>query len=159
MVCRNRRLIQMNPNLLNKFRPFPSMDLSHDGDIEHSGVNNCQNEKFIMTTSLGPGNEPLENFFWKVPNGSRSNGSLMAHLQFRATYPPQLINPTLDHLALKYVNCNPAQVSTRSPSVPLANWRTTWRSRQRSACSWTTPNCDWTRSFWMNTRLATRMMC
>lgn len=31
------------------------MDLSHDGDIEHSGVNNCQNEKYIMTTSLGPG--------------------------------------------------------------------------------------------------------
>ena len=35
------------------------MDLSHDGDIEHSGVNNCQNEKYIMTTSLGPGKEPF----------------------------------------------------------------------------------------------------
>lgn len=31
------------------------MDLSHDGDIEHSGFNNCENEKYIMTSSLGPG--------------------------------------------------------------------------------------------------------
>lgn len=32
-----------------------SMDLSHDGDMEHSGTNNCQNEKYVMTSSLGPG--------------------------------------------------------------------------------------------------------
>ena len=33
-----------------------SMDLSHDSDLAHSGgLNDCENEKYIMTSSLGPG--------------------------------------------------------------------------------------------------------